>query len=695
MTSTPWNPIFGRLTIHSLDPLKVVFHPSLNNLIASGAAAAVVVGALLGLVLMTKFRLWKPLWNDWLTTVDHKRIGVMYIVLALIMLVRGVVEAVLMRAQQADGLHGGFLSSNHFAQLFSTHGTIMIFFMAMPFLTGLINIVVPLQIGARDVSFPMLNSISLGLTVAGAALVMISLVLGDFSTGGWTGYPPYTEAAFQPGVGPDYWIWSLGIAGLGSTLTGLNFIVTIYKERAPGMKFMHMPMFTWTALCTSILLVFAMPPLTVAAVMLALDRYVGFHFFTNALGGNMMNFANILWLFGHPEVYILILPAFGVFSEVVSTFSGKRLYGYASLVLATMCIAVLSFTVWLHHFFTMGQDANVNAAFGIATMLIGIPTGVKIFDWLATIYRGRLQFTVPIVYTLSFMMLFVIGGLTGIILANPTVDFQVHNTLFLVAHFHNMLIPGLLFGMLAGYNYWFPKVFGFRLNEKWGYVSAYSWTIGFILAFFPLYAVGLMGMTRRTVSYTNPAFQPWFEIALVGGFFVLLALFSMGMQLYVSIRDRDMLTEGADDPWNARTLEWATPSPVPAYNFPIVPTVDARDAFAMAKASGAAYQTPARFNNIHLPGKTRLGVVSAVGGTALGFGLVWHMWWLAIAALIFVVASVLGRTFTEDEGVTIPSGIARRDFDAWMKRIRPDGWSDESAPATPGFETAQPMEPAE
>jgi cytochrome o ubiquinol oxidase subunit 1 len=318
---------------------------------------------------------------------------------------------------------------------------------------------------------------------------------------------------------------------------------------------------------------------------------------------------------------------------------------------------------------------------------------VKIFDWMATIYRGRLQFSVPIVYTLAFMMLFAIGGLSGIILANPTVDFQVHNTLFLVAHFHNMLIPGLLFGMLAGYTYWFPKVFGFRLNEKWGYVSAFSWTIGFILAFMPLYVVGLMGMTRRTVSYTNPAFQPWFMIALVGGAFVLLALFSLGMQLYVSIRDRDLLEDGADDPWNARTLEWATPSPVPAYNFAIVPTVDARDAYAMAKASGAAYQSPERFNNIHLPGSTRMGVVMAVFGTALGFGLVWYMWWMAAASLAAILVAVLGRSFGEDQGVTIPSGIARRDFDAWMKRIRPAGWTDDAQ--VPGEETVEPMEHAE
>ncbi|TMV75866.1 cytochrome ubiquinol oxidase subunit I, partial [Thioclava sp. BHET1] len=558
MTDIPWNPIFGRLTLDSINPLKFVFDPTLNNIIASGAAWAVVLGGVVVVAGLTYFKLWKWLWNDWFKSVDHKKIGVMYIVLALIMLLRGVAEGVVMRAQQADGLHGGFLSGEHFGELFTTHGTIMIFFMAMPFLTGLINIVVPLQIGARDVSFPMLNSISLGLTIAGGVLIMVSLVLGQFSTGGWTAYPPYTEPNFQPGEGPDYWIWSVSLAGIGSTLTGLNFVVTIYKERAPGMTFMKMPMFTWAAFCTVILMVFAMPPLTVAGMMLAGDRYFDTHFFTNALGGNMMNFANMLWLFGHPEVYILILPAFGVFSEVFATFSNKRLYGYTSLVWATMVIGILSFTVWLHHFFTMGQSANVNAAFGIATMLIGIPTGVKIYDWMATMYRGRVNFSVPMCYAISFMMLFVIGGLSGIILANPTVDFQVHNTLFLIAHFHNVLIPGLLFGMLAGYTYWFPKVFGFRLNDFWGYISAGLWSFGFMFTFFPLYVVGLMGMTRRTVAYSNPSFTPWFLLAMFGAVLVTGAILALCMQLYVSIRDRHTNQGFIDDPWNARSLEWAT-----------------------------------------------------------------------------------------------------------------------------------------
>ena len=515
--------LFGRLGLDSLPFVQAFRHPGVSELIAAGAASAVVLGAMIAVVLLTRYRAWRPLWSDWLTSVDHKRIGIMYIVLSFVMLARGVVEGVLMRMQQADGLGGGFLAPDHFAELFSTHGTIMIFFVAMPFIAGFINYVMPLQIGARDVKFPVLNQISLALTAAGAALVMISLVAGRFSFGGWSAYPPYTEATFQPGPGPDYWIWSVTFAGIGSTLTGINFAVTIYKERAPGMNYFRMPLFTWTAFCTAIIMIFAMPPLTVATLMLALDRYLGFHFFTNDLGGNMMNYANLFWLFGHPEVYLLILPAFGIYSEVIATFSGKRLFGYMSLVIATMAISVLSFTVWLHHFFTMGQGANVNVAFGIATMFIAVPTGVKVYDWMLTMYRGRIRMTVPMIYASGFLVLFVIGGLTGVILANPTIDYQVHNTLFLVAHFHNVLVPGVLFAMLAGWHYWFPKMFGFRLDETWGRISALLWIPGFALTFFPLYVLGLMGMPRRSVSFDNPAMEPYMIVAAAGAAIILCA----------------------------------------------------------------------------------------------------------------------------------------------------------------------------
>ena len=665
--------IFGRLSLDALPFWDMLQHPTresiINGIIATTAASVVVLGAAVTAFLVTWYGKWQVLWSEWLTGVDHKRIGIMYIVLSFVMLARALIEAALMRTQQAFGLDGGFLSPEHFGQLFSTHGSIMIFFMAMPFLTGMINYVMPLQIGARDVSFPVMNSISLGLTAAGAAIVMVSLVIGKFSTGGWSGYPPYTEVAFNPGVGPDYWIWAISLSSLGSMMTGINFAVTIYKKRAPGMSYFRMPLFTWTALCTSILMIFAMPPLTIVTVLLALDRYLGFHFFTNDFGGNMMNYANLFWLFGHPEVYILILPAFGVYSEVFSTFSGKVLYGYTSLVIATMTIAVLSFTVWLHHFFTMGQSAHINAAFGIATMLIGIPTGVKVYDWLLTMFRGRVRFTVPLVYSLAFMMLFVIGGLTGILLANPTIDYQVHNSLFLVAHFHNMLIPGLLFGMLAGYHFWFPKAFGFRLDERWGMISAICWIAGFLLAFFPLYALGFLGFPRRTASYFDPTYLPYMIVAFIGACVLLAALGSLVVQLLVSIHEREANCVSAGDPWDGRSLEWATSAPPPEYNFSLLPHVTSRDPFMRAKESGDAYDWPKQFFDIKMPKNSALGMILCVNGGLIAFGLVWHIWWMVIVAAAAAFAAIISRGFTRDTEKIIPASEVQRTHMHWLSVV--------------------------
>ncbi len=653
--------VLGRLTFDALP---------FYSAIATAAASLVVVGAIAVIGLITWFGKWRYLWTEWLTSVDHKKIGIMYVIISLVMLSRAVVEAVMMRFQQALAFDSpGYLPPDHFSQLFSTHGTIMIFFMAMPFLTGLINFVMPLQIGARDVSFPLLNSISLWLTGGGAGLMMVSLVLGKFSTGGWSGYPPYTEMAFNPGVGPDYWIWALTLSSIGNTLTGINFAVTIYKRRAPGMHLFRMPLFCWTALCTSIMMIFAMPPLTVATGMLALDRYLGMHFFTNDLGGNMMNFANLFWLFGHPEVYIVILPAFGVYSQLFSNFSAKKLYGYKSLVFASMSIAVISFTVWLHHFFTMGQSANVNAAFGTATMLVGIPTGVKIYDWILTMFRGRVRFSVPMLYSLSFVLLFTVGGLTGILLANPAIDYQVHNTLFLVAHFHNVLIPGTLFGMLAGYHYWFPKAFGFRLDEFWGRIGCLCWTVGFILAFMPLYALGALGMPRRTVEYFNPEYLPYTIVAAIGAVIILGALASLLIQLVVSVRHRHDLGVYAGDPWNGRTLEWSIACPAPEYNFAVIPTVTDRDAFFEAKANGSAYPRPLAYLDIEMPRNSSVGVVLGVTGTVIGFALVWYIWWLAALGLIVVIGTAIARGFVRNSTRIITAAEVRRQEEAWLSTV--------------------------
>jgi cytochrome o ubiquinol oxidase subunit 1 len=624
--------------------------------IALTGAIITVFGGLAVIALITWFGKWGYLWSNWLISIDHKKIGIMYITLALIMLMRGFVDAIMMRTQQAVALNSqGYLPPGHFDQIFTSHGTIMIFFLAMPFLTGLINIVVPQQIGARDVSFPFMNSISLWLTVSAAALVMVSLVIGKFSTAGWSAYPPYSELKFTPGVGVQYWIWTVLISGLGSTLTGINFFVTILKRRAPGMTLMRMPLFTWTALCTSILMIFAFPALTVVSALLGLDRYLGMHFFTNGAGGNMMNYANLFWIWGHPEVYILILPAFGVYSEVVATFSGKPLFGYRSLVYATAAITLLSFMVWLHHFFTMGASADVNAFFGMATMIIAVPTGVKIFDWLFTMYRGRVWMASPMYWTIGFIVTFAIGGMTGVLLAIAPVDYLMHNTTFLVAHFHNMLIPGALFGYLAGYQYWFPKALGFRLDEKWGKRAFWAWIIGFYLAFMPLYVLGFMGMPRRLERYDVAAWQPWLIVAELGALSILLGIVLLIVQLVVSFRNRAALRDTTGDPWNGRTLEWATASPPAPYNFAIIPHVHGIDALATMKEDGTVGAKPASYRDIIMPKDTGAGVM--IGGLSfvLGFAMVWEIWWLAIFAGAGIWAVLIARTFNDLDFHIIPA----------------------------------------
>jgi cytochrome o ubiquinol oxidase subunit 1 len=633
--------VLGKLSVDAL--------PLYSGIALTGALFS-VFAALAVVALITWYGKWLYLWNNWLISIDHKRIGIMYLTLALVMLMRGFIDAIMLRTQQAIALNSqGYLPPGHFDQIFSSHGTIMIFFMAMPFLVGLINIVVPLQIGARDVSFPFMNSISLWLTAAGAGLVMISLVIGKFSTAGWSGYPPYSEVSFNPGVGVDYWIWTVLISGFGSTLTGINFFVTILKRRAPGMTLMRMPLFTWTALCTSILMIFAFPALTVVSALLGLDRYLGMHFFTNGDGGDMMNYANLFWIWGHPEVYILVLPAFGVYSEVVATFSGKALFGYRSLVYATVAITLLSFMVWLHHFFTMGASANVNAFFGMATMIIAVPTGVKIFDWLFTMYRGRVRMTSHMYWTMGFIVTFVIGGMTGVLLALPPVDFLMHNTTFLVAHFHNMLIPGALFGYLAGYQYWFPKALGYRLDEKWGKRAFWAWIVGFYLAFMPLYAVGFMGMPRRMERYDVAAWQPFLLIAEIGALSILLGIVFLAVQLVVSYRNRAALQDTTGDPWNGRTLEWATASPPAPYNFAVIPQVHGLDAWTMMKDGGTAAIRPVSYHDIVMPNDTGAGAILGGLSLVLGFAMVWEIWWLAIAAGIGVWSVLIMRTFDDHD----------------------------------------------
>ena len=639
--------IFGRLSWESL-PLQEPIVVATFVVVALGGVA------LLGAI--TYFRLWGYLWREWFTSVDHKRIGIMYMILGIVMLLRGFSDAIMMRIQQAIAFNGseGYLNAHHYDQIFTAHGVIMIFFVAMPLVTGLMNFVMPLQIGARDVSFPFLNNFSFWMTVGGAVLVMMSLFVGEFARTGWLAYPPLSNIGYSPDVGVDYYIWALQVAGVGTTLSGINLICTIVKMRAPGMTMMKMPVFTWTALCTNILIVASFPVLTAVLALLSLDRYVGTNFFTNDFGGNPMFYVNLIWIWGHPEVYILILPAFGIFSEVVSTFCGKRLFGYTSMVYATVVITILSYLVWLHHFFTMGSGASVNSFFGITTMIISIPTGAKIFNWLFTMYRGRIRFELPMMWTLAFMLTFVVGGMTGVLLAVPPADFVLHNSLFLVAHFHNVIIGGVLFGLFAGIAYWWPKAFGFRLDPFWGKMSFWFWVSGFWFAFMPLYVLGLMGVTRRLRVFEDPSLQIWFIIAGFGAFLILLGIIFFLVQIGVSILRREQLRDTTGDPWNGRTLEWATSSPPPNYNFAFTPIVYDNDAWYDMKQRG--YQRPlGGFKPIHMPGNTGTGIILAGLSTALAFGLIWYMWWLAAASFIALLAVAIRHTFNYHRDYQISS----------------------------------------
>lgn len=624
-------------------------------------AVVAVVGLYIA-ALITKHKKWSVLWNNWLTSVDHKRLGIMYIVLALVMLIRGFSDAIMMRTQQALATNGaaGYLPPEHYDQIFTAHGVIMIIFMAMPFMIGLMNLVLPLQIGARDVAFPFLNNLSFWLTASGAVLINISLGLGEFAKTGWVAYPPLSELAYSPGVGVDYYIWALQISGIGTTLTGVNFIATVLKMRAPGMKLMQMPIFTWTCTWANILIVASFPILTAVLALLTLDRYMDFHFFTNDGGGNAMMYINLFWAWGHPEVYILILPAFGIFSDVISTFTSKRLFGYTSMVWASGAISILGFIVWLHHFFTMGSSANVNAFFGVMTMVIAVPTGVKLFNWLFTIYRGRLRLTVPVLWTLGFMVTFTIGGMTGVLLALPGADYVLHNSLFLIAHFHNTIIGGAVFGYLAGFAYWFPKATGFHLNERLGKASFWCWQIGFYVAFMPLYVLGFMGMTRRINHIDNPAWNVWIYLAAVGACIIMVGIILQFIQLYVSIRDRDQNRDTTGDPWNGHTLEWSTASPPQFYNFAKLPQVDDIDAFTDAKEKGVAYQRQKHYQAIHMPKNTPSGILMALGITAAGFAAIWHILWLAIVGLVGAFVVFLFRAYNNDVDYYVqPDEVAR------------------------------------
>ena len=651
MTQLTWFAgLLGKLSLKALphDPIT-----------AFGALMIVMVPVAV-VVLLSVTKRWKWLYKEWLTSLDPKRIGVMYIIVAAAMGLRGLADVIMVRTQQAVsvGHSHGILSASHFQQVVSAHGTIMIFFVAMGLMFGVINMIVPLQIGSRDVAFPFLNATSFWLFFAGMALINLSLVIGDFSAAGWLAYPPLSELKYSPTTGVDYWIWSLEVAGAGSLLSGINFLVTILKNRVKGMTLMKMPMFCWSVLGSMFLVAFAFPILTVTLILLALDRDLGMHFFTAGAGGNMMMYVNLIWAWGHPEVYILVLPAFGVYSEVVSAFARKKLFGYTSMVWAIWAIVVLSFIVWLHHFFTMGAGSDVNAFFGIMTMIIAVPTGVKLFNWLFTLYRGKINLKTPLYWFIAFTIIFTIGGMAGVLMAVPPVDFQLHNSLFLVAHFHMMIVSGVLFGYFAAITYWLPKYTGFKLNERLGRYAFWCWLIGFLLAFLPLYILGFMGATRRLDHYSaSLGWQPLFIMAAIGVVFIIFGVAFMFLQLGYSIWTRKRNLSGSD-PWDGRSLEWSVPTPVPFYNFARLPHVTQRDAFWWAKRHGVKDER--EYEAIELPKNSPLPAVIALGAFTFGFSVVWHIWWLAAVGLLVVVAALIIRSLDEHTQYVIPAAEVRR-----------------------------------
>ncbi|QAY75250.1 cytochrome o ubiquinol oxidase subunit I [Sphingosinicella sp. BN140058] len=671
--------IFGRLTLESFP---------LHEPIIVATFAGVVLGGVALFAAITYFKLWTYLWKEWFTSVDHKKVGIMYMVLGIVMLLRGFADALMMRGQQAIafGENQGYLNAHHYDQVFTAHGVIMIFFVAMPLITGIMNYLIPLQIGARDVAFPFLNNFSFWMTTGGAIVIMMSLFVGEFARTGWLAYPPLSGLDFSPDTGVDYYIWALQVAGVGTTLSGINLIATIVKMRAPGMTMMKMPVFCWTSLCSNILIVASFPVLTATLVLLSLDRYMGFNFFTNVNGGNPMMYINLIWIWGHPEVYILILPAFGIFSEVVSTFCGKRLFGYTSMVYATVVITILSYLVWLHHFFTMGSGASVNSFFGITTMVISIPTGAKIFNWLFTMYRGRIRFELPMMWTVAFMLTFVIGGMTGVLLAVPPADFVLHNSLFLIAHFHNVIIGGVLFGLFAGINYWWPKAFGFRLHEGWGRASFWFWVVGFWVAFTPLYVLGLMGITRRLRHFDDPSLQIWFVIAAIGALLIFCGILCMLVQFAWSIWKREELRDFTGDPWDGRTLEWSTSSPPPQYNFAFTPVTHDLDAWYDMKRRG--HERPVGgYRAIHMPKDTGTGVILAGLSVVFAVAMVWYMWWLAVLSFAAIVGVAIWHTFNYDRDYYIPADEVTRTEEARTRLLEtaalrnPDSPRDQDRPS--------------
>lgn len=631
--------LFGKLTLDALP----------HHWYTIGGTAFIGIASIILAIFLTKTKRWGWLWREWLTSTDPKKIGTMYIIFAALMFFRGIIDVGMIWVQQsiaADSL--GYLTAEHFQEIFTAHGDIMVFFVTMGFFFGLMNWIVPLQIGARDLAFPFLNSLGFWLTVAGGGLINLFFIIGgNFANTGWLAIAPLSELEFNPGVAVDYLIWSLQLSGAGSLFAGINFIATILKKRAPGMTLMKMPLFVWTSFCAMVLVISAFPVLTATTFLLWLDRFFDMHFYTVGFGGNQMMYFNLIWMWGHPEVYILVLPAFGMFSEIISTFSQKKIFGYVSMVWAAIWITLLSYLVWLHHFFTMGAGPKVNSFFGIVTLLIAIPSGVQVFNWILTMYKGKVSFTSPMCWCVGFICIFMLGGMAGLLLANPPADYQVHNSLFLVAHFHTMIIGVALFGIFAGINYWFPKIMGFRLDERLGKRAFWLWLIGFFVSFGPLYLLGFMGATRRLDHYAaSTGWQPLFITATVGFFIILCGMATQVYQIIISIKNRKQHVDTTGDPWNGRTLEWTTSSPPPFYNFAVIPTVAGREEFWDMKKNRR--KPKKQYEDILLPKNTGMGIYISGFAFASGFAIVWHILWLTVLGFVGIIACIIIRSCDEN-----------------------------------------------
>lgn len=672
--------MFGRLTDVN-DKYAQPFHALMHEpIVLYTCLAVLVLGGVVALA-VTSLGWLKPLWRDWITTVDHKRIGIMYIILGVVMLIRGFADALMMRSHQALALGGetaGYLPPDHFNQIFTAHGTIMIFFMATPLLFGIFNFIIPLQIGARDVAFPFANNLGFWITVAAALLVNISLAIGNFARVGWLAYPPLSDLIGSPDTGVDYYIWSLQLSGIATTMGAVNFITTIVKMRAPGMGMFKMPVFCWATFVANVLILIIYPVLAVALALLAADRYLDFNFFTTTGGANPMVWVNYVWIFGHPEVYVLVVPAFGMISEIVPVFSAKRLFGYTSMVWAVLAILLLSLIVWGHHFFTMGGGEIVNTFFGVATMVIAVPTGVKVFNWLFTMYKGRIRMEPPMLWALGMMFTFIGGGLTGVLLAIVPADWQFHNSLFLVAHFHHTIIGGAVFAYFGGLAYWFPKAFGVMPNRKLGIASFWCWFIGFYVAFMPLYMLGLMGATRRLQHYTDPSWQPYFIVAAIGAGIILLGILCFVLQIlgvaWYGLKHKGRLPVLENDPWHdSRTLEWSISSPPPVYNFAVIPRVMDEDAYWDMKRRGVLRPTSG-FSDIHMPANSGAGFVAGMILLVIGFALVWHIWWLAIVSLLSFIAIIAAHSlYHNHDGYYISAKAIQKNEDEFTAMLQSKG----------------------